>query len=89
MNPGDGTNTTVATNEPVPAPERPPGFRGMVLIVCAWCKNLMGACTGTAEQDGNMSHAMCPECLRKHFPEDADRVLAAVELEKSERQVAA
>ena len=39
-------------------------------IVCSYCKKVIGEKPGEG-----MTHTICPECLRKYFPEYAEKIL--------------
>jgi hypothetical protein len=37
-----------------------------ITILCAWCGKEMGEKPGEGHE--GVSHGICPECLKKHFP---------------------
>lgn len=54
-----------------------------LLPVCAWCKKIRNdrqewesmEAYITRETEAKPTHGMCPDCARKHFPDEAKRVL--------------
>jgi len=41
--------------------------RGEIVVVCAWCGKGLGTKPGLGQS--GVSHGICPECEKKHFPE--------------------
>lgn len=41
--------------------------------ICSWCKKKMG---NNPDVKGGDTHTICPDCMKKHFPEDNDPMKA-------------
>ena len=46
---------------------------GTIKIICAWCKAETGTKPCPPEQDGLVSHGICPECAKIKMAELAER----------------
>lgn len=44
-------------------------------IRCCHCQKTIGFKTCDPAQVGYVSHGICIDCIRKHYPEDADEIL--------------
>jgi hypothetical protein len=57
-----------------------------LLPICAFCKRVRDDNNYWREVEAylaehsaiSFSHSLCPDCIRKHYPEHADKILASV-----------
>ena len=50
--------------------------------MCAWCGEKLGEKDGQGEE--GESHGICDNCLNQHFPHQAEKIRACLEVEKIE-----
>lgn len=57
--------------------------------VCSGCQKELPGIAGYSNREGEVSHGLCYDCIRKLYPEDAEHVIKELEKEKDEKEVAA
>lgn len=57
----------------MPTGEKPKEKKYKYKVSCSWCKKeIEEKLSGDLQMEGKISHGICDECLKKHFPEDPE-----------------